>query len=116
MMRGSPMMMMRMMMPARGDDDAARRARFRLPAPGSAPGARPDHEVVEGVLGHLPPEVFLVAEGAQALVHLLEVGVLGRDLLIDLVRGLEGRLHDVLAERPQLGACADEPAQRRRVL
>src|SRR5829696_10059097 len=96
-----------------GDDDAARRATRSALGPGLPPRPRPDHEVVEGVLGHLPPEVFLVAEGAQALVHLLEVGVLARNLVIDLVRGLERRLHDVLAERPQLGAGADEPAQRR---
>src|ERR671910_2959387 len=78
----------------------------------SPPRAGADHEVVEGVLGDLPPEVLLVAEGPERIVHLLEVGVLPRDLVIDLVRGLERRFKDFLAERPQLRAGADEAAQR----
>src|ERR1700748_1114609 len=52
---------------------------------GSAARPRPDHEAVVGVLGDLPPQIFLVLEGHQAVVDLLEVGIGGRSLRVDLV-------------------------------
>src|SRR5690349_25109178 len=78
-------------------------------------GAAADHVIVEAVLGDLPPEVFLVPEGLQAFVHLLEVGVLRRNLVVEFVRGLEPRVHDLLAEGAKLRARGDEPAERCRV-
>src|SRR4051812_43071567 len=73
-------------------------------AASSALGAAADHVVVEAVLGDLPPEVFLVPERPEAVVHLLEVGVLPRDLVVELVRGFQPRVHDLLAEGAKLRA------------
>src|ERR1700722_18998538 len=53
---------------------------------GSAARPRPDHEAVVGILGDLPPQIFLVLEGHQAVVHLLEIGIAGGGLGVDLVR------------------------------
>src|SRR5215213_1125900 len=79
----------------------------------SAAGTGADHEVVERVFCDLEPEIFLVPEGAHAVVDLLEVGVLGRDLVHEFVRGLEGGFHRVLAEWAKLRAGPEEPAERR---
>src|SRR3954454_18348272 len=83
---------------------------------GSAAGAGADHVGVEGVFGHLEPEVFLVAEGAQRVDQLLEVRILGGDLRIDLVRRLVGGVEDLLRERTQLSAGTHQAAQGGRVL
>src|SRR5271165_5071134 len=44
---------------------------------GSAARPRPDHEAVVGIFGDLPPQIFLVLERHQAVVHLLEIGIAG---------------------------------------
>src|SRR5215213_7540081 len=83
---------------------------------GSAAGAGADHVGVEGVFGHLEPEIFLVAEGADRVDHLLEVRILGGNFRIDLVRRLVGCVEDLLRERAQLSAGAHQAAQSGRVL
>src|SRR5579883_2143535 len=68
----------------------------------STRGARADHEGVISIFGLLPPEIFLAAVFDDVVPHLLEGGVLRRGLGVDVVRGLERRLHDGRRERPQL--------------
>src|SRR5580765_5113518 len=81
----------------------------------SAARARADHEGVVGVLGDLPPEIFVIAERHDRVPDLLEVGILGRGLGIHFVRGLEAGLHDVLREWAQLDAVRDQALQRGRI-
>ncbi len=57
-----------------------------------------DQEAVVGVLGNLEPEILLIPEGADAVPKLLEIGVLGRDLVIEFVRGFEGSLQELRTE------------------
>ena len=71
------------------------------------PAADIENEVVEGVLGDPEPQVLVVAEGLQAVVDLLELRILGRDLVVDLVGLVEARLEDRARERPQL--CPPRP-------
>src|SRR5690242_6269741 len=70
----------------------------------SAFRAHAHHEGVEAELGDLPPQIFVVSEGGHAVEHLFEVGVLGADVLVGLLRGLVARLHYRLRERTKLRA------------
>ena len=69
-----------------------------------AKAAGADHERIHGQLAHLPPEIAVIAIGGPAIIELLEIGVLGRGLLVDLLAHLEGGLHEILGERSQLCA------------
>src|SRR5262245_50427079 len=64
----------------------------------SGPGAHTHHEAVIAELGDLIPGIRIIAEGRQALVHLLEVRVGRGELGIDLVGRLVAGLEHVLRE------------------
>ena len=76
---------------------------------------RGDHEVVETVFRDGEPFDSVAAELLPRLVDLLELVVLRGDLVVDLLRRLVARGHDVVRERLQLDAVADQPLQRRRI-
>src|SRR5207249_1163376 len=78
-------------------------------APRLCAGAGADHEAVEAVFRHLPPQVLIAAEGHDRVIDLLEVGVAGRELGVDFVRRLERRIHHRRRERAQLRAAGDQP-------
>ena len=81
----------------------------------AALGRHREVEVVEGVLGDAEPQVLVGAEGLQAVVDLLELRILGRELVVVLVGLEEAGLEDRARERPQLGAGRHQATQRRRV-
>ncbi len=58
---------------------------------------------------------MVAAEGLDAVPDLLEVFVLGADIGVDLVGGLEADIEDGFREGAQLSARADETLHRHRV-
>ena len=65
--------------------------------PGTA--LRADHERVESVFVELPPGQHIGPVGDDRILRLLEVRVLGGEFAVDLVRRLQGRIHDGGRER-----------------
>src|SRR4051794_37884995 len=52
------------------------------------------HEIVERILGDAEPQVLLFPELEPGLINRLEFSVLGRKLIVELVRGLVAGFHD----------------------
>jgi hypothetical protein len=75
---------------------------------------RGDHEVVEAVFRDGKPVDLLVAEFLPRFVDLPELLVLPRDLVVDFLRRLVARRHDVVRERLQLDAVGEQSLQRGR--
>src|ERR1700754_3038311 len=68
---------------------------FAHPLPCPASGLRVTrHEVVVADLGDLEPLIAGAREGAQRFKELLEIGIAGSDLVLQLSRGLEACFHD----------------------
>src|SRR5271166_2515228 len=82
-------------------------------AAGSAPGAAlADHEIVERIFGHLPPEIFVRAEGQIGVGDRLEPRILQAQLRVKIVGRLETDFEDFLREEAELRPSYDEPLQR----
>src|SRR5580693_10520631 len=103
---------------SQGKESKARRHSSRLgcsnsekrPPPGlSAPGAAlADHEIVEGIFGDLPPQILVGAERHVGIGDLLEFGIFGAELRIEIVGGLVAGLDHILRKQPQFGAADHE--------
>src|SRR5690606_5540750 len=86
------------------------------PFPGSRrglllPGQGRAQVVVVGTFGHTEPGHDVVAEGHVVVEDLLESGILVAEFLVDLVGGLERRVHDFAREALEHGAPSDQTAQ-----
>src|ERR1700678_884376 len=67
-----------------------------------------DHEIVEGIFRHLPPQILVGAEREIGIGDLLEARTVGAELAVEIIGGLVAGLHDVLRKQPQLRAADDE--------
>ena len=90
----------------------AERARIPRSALGAALA---NHEIVERIFGHLPPEIFVRAEGQVGIGDRLEPSVLQAQLRVKTIGRLEADFEDFLREEAQLRPSHNEPLQRRGV-
>src|SRR6188768_2720340 len=73
------------------------------------------HERIVIVFRDLRPEIVLRAECLDRVPDLLELGIVGLHLRVDLIGRTEAGLEDLLAEGTQLCAVGDKIAHRSRV-
>jgi hypothetical protein len=79
----------------------------------SPPGAAlADHEIVERIFGHLPPQIFVRAEGQIGLGDRLEFRVLPAELGVKIMGRLKAGFEHLLREESELRTPYDEPLQR----